>query len=386
MNARNSSSTKVNYLNYVLAGFVSTDIDGRILKTNSTFLSMIDCEKDQANEKMYFHDYLSKGSQIYYQTHFIPLLKMHSEVKEINLDIKSRNGVVPVLVNSSIIDIQGKTYIHTTLFEITRRETYERELFYEKKKAESLAQKLQKSNEIIEAQRNELAELNKQKDKIVGVMSHDFRSPLVELQSMMVLLTDYINDFTKEEMVNMLAKAKDSLSNTITLAENLIEWSMVQLEKSNTPEEAVNLNQIIEEVLTLQLQTAIKKNISISKSVDHNIKIGMPSNHIALVLRNLLTNAIKFTPENGAIKIAGYENSLESILIVQDSGAGMDPDLIESFQSNGRIKSSKGTRGEKGFGLGLFLVKDTIRSHNGNIEVKSEANKGTTFKVSIPKT
>ena len=85
MNSTNSSSTQVNFLNYVLAGFVSTDIDGRILKTNSAFLSMIDHGKNQIKEKMYFHDYLSKGSQIYYQTHFIPLLKMHGEVREINL-------------------------------------------------------------------------------------------------------------------------------------------------------------------------------------------------------------------------------------------------------------------------------------------------------------
>ena len=386
MNSTNSSSTQVNFLNYVLAGFVSTDIDGRILKTNSAFLSMIDHGKNQIKEKMYFHDYLSKGSQIYYQTHFIPLLKMHGEVREINLDLKSTNGAIPVLVNSSLVDIEGKTFIHTTLFEITRRETYERELFNEKKKAESLAQKLQKSNEIIEAQRNELAELNKQKDRIVGVMSHDFRSPLVELQSMMALVTDYIDDFTKQELANMLAKAKDSLSNTVTLADNLIEWSLVQLARSNKPEEAVNLNQIIEEVLPLQLQTAKKKNISISKSVDSNLKIDMPAGHIALVLRNLLTNAIKFTPENGFIKIEGFENPQETILMVQDTGEGMDPDLIESFQSHGSIKSTKGTSGEKGFGLGLFLVKDTIRSHKGTIEVKSEANKGTTFEIRIPKT
>ena len=90
-------------------------------------------------------------------------------------------------------------------------------------------------------------------------MSHDFRSPLVELQSMMALVTDYIDDFTKQELANMLAKAKDSLSNTVTLADNLIEWSLVQLARSNKPEEAVNLNQIIEEVLPLQLQTAKKE-------------------------------------------------------------------------------------------------------------------------------
>ena len=86
-----------------------------------------------------------------------------AKLEKLILDLKSTNGAIPVLVNSSLVDIEGKTFIHTTLFEITRRETYERELFNEKKKAESLAQKLQKSNEIIEAQRNELAELNKQK-------------------------------------------------------------------------------------------------------------------------------------------------------------------------------------------------------------------------------
>ena len=91
--------------------------------------------------------------------------------------------------------------------------------------------------------------------------------------------------------------------------------------------------------------------------MDSNLKIDMPAGHIALVLRNLLTNAIKFTPENGFIKIEGFENPQETILMVQDTGEGMDPDLIESFQSHGSIKSTKGTSGEKGFGLGLFLVK-----------------------------
>jgi signal transduction histidine kinase len=234
------------------------------------------------------------------------------------------------------------------------------------------------------AQQNvELQNLNATKDKFFSIISHDLKGPLNSFTAFSGMLINHTDDLTKEE-IQMLAKEIDkNLKNLFALLENLLEWSRSQtgnIEFTPTPFDLSDLLRQNQELLSAQ---AKNKNITLAFSGTGKGTVNAHKNSVNTVIRNLVSNAIKFTPEGGRITLELKEgNDVE--VRVTDTGVGMSPETISKLFRIDTKYSTSGTANEKGTGLGLILCKDFIEKNGGSIGVFSEPGKGSTFYFRLP--
>jgi len=227
-----------------------------------------------------------------------------------------------------------------------------------------------------------LQEVSALKSKLFSVISHDLRGPIQNLQSLIEMVTkDYV---TQEEFKTILLKLKSSLNISQSTLENLLNWSLSQMEGIRTQKSVFDLNGVICEVINLTKETALKKNISIEYPGKESFIITADINQVQLILRNLLHNAVKFSNQNSIVKIeTGRVNRFYKVSI-KDAGIGMNKDEIDKILFSNDYFTKTGTDQEKGTGLGLILCKDFIKRNGGELFIESEPNKGTTVSFSLP--
>ncbi len=249
----------------------------------------------------------------------------------------------------------------------------------------------QRSNRILEAanaqvnkQNAQLQELNATKDKFFSIISHDLKGPLNSLTSFSNLLINYYDSLSREE-VQMLAKDFDkSVKNLFALLENLLEWSRSQTGNIDFTPEIFNLSGLLMENKSLLEAQAQNKKINLINQASEPLKVSAHKQSINTVIRNLISNAIKFTPEGGTIQTRAMRSGDVIVVSVADNGVGMSPAVVEKlFRIDTKI-TTKGTADEKGTGLGLILCKDFVEKNGGRIWVESEPGKGTVFHFSLP--
>lgn len=247
------------------------------------------------------------------------------------------------------------------------------------KKANAIALK---QKEEIERQAKELQELNQLKDKIMSIMSHDLRSPVASLTSIISLLDQDM--ITPEEFVMLKNGMNRQLSAVSLLLDNLLHWSRSQLQGDGAMhKELLSINSLIEQNIELLQEAA--KNKQISLHYEHNLPVYAYAdpNQADIVIRNLISNAIKFTNRKGRIEVITRREDGHAYIAVQDNGIGMDQETAAKV-FNHLHESSYGTDGEKGTGLGLVLCKDFIEQNNGTIGVSSSKGEGSTFYFTLP--
>ncbi|MBL7859344.1 MAG: tetratricopeptide repeat-containing sensor histidine kinase [Cyclobacteriaceae bacterium] len=250
-----------------------------------------------------------------------------------------------------------------------------------------------RSNKILEvahAQLNtqnlELLELNATKDKFFSIISHDLKGPLNSLTSFSGLLINHAESLSKEE-IQMLAKDLDkSLKNLFSLLENLLEWSRSQTGKIEFKPESFNLTKVLEGNAQLLQTQALNKKISIVNNLKNECMVWADYHSIDTVVRNLISNAIKFTPEQGIITLDAQRKEQDVIVTIADTGVGMSSETIQKLFRIDAKHSTKGTAEEKGTGLGLILCKEFIEKNGGRIWVESTEGKGSVFYFAIPAT
>lgn len=244
--------------------------------------------------------------------------------------------------------------------------------------------KLQAANTKVNQQNSELQELNATKDKFFSIISHDLKGPLNSLTSFSNLLINYYESLSKEE-VQMLAKDFDkSLKNLFALLENLLEWSRSQTGNIEFKPEVFDLAKLLEENHALLKAQAQNKKIDLVNTSNSSLNITAHKHSVNTVVRNLISNAIKFTPEGGTITCGWRTRGREVIVSIQDNGVGMSPEIMNKLFRIDTKHSSKGTAEEKGTGLGLILCKEFIEKNGGRIWVESEEGKGSIFSFSLP--
>jgi signal transduction histidine kinase/FixJ family two-component response regulator len=253
------------------------------------------------------------------------------------------------------------------------------------------------SNEIFEGkikentllkQKNQLQELNASKDKFFKIIAHDLKGPLSSIMSLASLIFNDYNKFNDEERKRFINEIIKSLNRTYNLLENLLEWALVQSGGIDFLPKQFNLNQLVVEEIDNMNERAAQKNIKIVDQLEPKQIIVADKNMISTVIRNLLANGIKYTNENGTIKVFSSENldseNRKTIQIsVSDDGVGIPQKKIATLFEIGNNISTLGTNDEKGTGLGLVLCKDFIEKHKGKIWVESEEGKGSVFSFSI---
>lgn len=243
---------------------------------------------------------------------------------------------------------------------------------------------LQAINAKVEQQNIELQNLNATKDKFFSILGHDLKSPLNSLSSFSNLLINYFDSLSKEE-IQALAKDLDkSLKNLYSLLDNLLEWARSQTGNINFKPEVFDLTAVLKENKELLHVQATNKQITILQEQVNPITVAVHKHSITTVVRNLVSNAIKFTPAGGQIKIQALEHEKEVIVSIADTGVGMSEAVIKNLFRIDSKHSTLGTANEKGTGLGLVLCKDFIEKNGGRLWVESVEGKGTTFYFSIP--
>jgi len=246
-------------------------------------------------------------------------------------------------------------------------------------------QMLEQQKAEIQKQRDQLEEVVNMKDKFFGIISHDLRSPVNSLQGIAQLLNHYVKSRDQEQVELFVKMAEQSVNNLSSLIDNLLSWAMTQQGELPYYPEKIKLHYTIEEVMRLFSGAAASKNIRFNCRIEENMELWADRDSVFALLRNLVNNALKFTKENGEVLLDAKSNHQWAVIEVKDTGTGISKDKIDSlFSGYDKAKSTKGTSGEKGSGLGLALCKEIIELNHGKIEVESVINKGTTFRIKLP--
>ncbi|WP_299885750.1 two-component regulator propeller domain-containing protein [uncultured Lacinutrix sp.] len=243
---------------------------------------------------------------------------------------------------------------------------------------------LAEANEKTIEANEKLKDLNELKDRILSIVSHDMKSPLLNLGTLLVIFEDTNEAITEDEMSEYTGLIQKELSKVQALLDNLLVWAKYQITNVNIGKADVALNNIVDELYSLFESKAAKKNLKLVNAINNNCQLKNDENIIRFILRNLIYNAIKFTPENGEIKVENkISNGMYSISVI-DSGVGMDESQQKTLFSNNTVLWKEGTSGELGTGLGLILCKELSEELNGAINVNSKIGKGTTITFQFP--
>ena len=226
--------------------------------------------------------------------------------------------------------------------------------------------------------------LNLDKDVFISILSHDLRSPFNALLWGLGLLTENIRKYDIDEIDKIVNHIKNSAQNTYVLLEDLLMWARAESGKIPFEPQKLNFADICKNILEILNPNADAKNITINCFTADHVNVFADIDMLKTVLRNLVSNAIKFTNRNGAINISAVQIDSKISISVSDNGIGIKPDVITKLFDISQILTTAGTADEKGTGLGLVLCKEFVEKHGGKIWVESEYGKGSEFKFTMP--
>lgn len=263
----------------------------------------------------------------------------------------------PVEIEGEIIEVSG------TSFDIT--------------------EKVKKEEELVKAY-DKLQELNESKNKLFSIIAHDLRAPIGTLMNLIEFAKNYLNEKSYNKLFDMLCVCKKVAENSFVLLEELMDWAKNQIGEVEFESQSFDMNDVVNNCIDYYQFLAENKNITIQFDNKERIDVLGDKNAINTVIRNLISNSIKFSFENSTINIETVIEEDECVVFVKDNGVGISEERIGSIFEFRKNISTIGTKGEKGTGLGLGLCAEFIKKCNGKINVKSTINKGSTFYFSIP--
>ncbi|MEO5600690.1 MAG: tetratricopeptide repeat-containing sensor histidine kinase [Cyclobacteriaceae bacterium] len=234
----------------------------------------------------------------------------------------------------------------------------------------------------METRSEELERLNQVKDKFFSIISHDLRSPINALAGLLDLLDK--GAVKPQELSQHIHELKSRFNHTRTLLNNLLDWTLLQMDKLNLQASRIDIQKIVDENIQL-LGSVSNKQILLHNRVPLNTIGYADSNTINLVIRNLMTNAIKFTNDGGEVAIGAQEKETEWLVTVEDNGVGINDGVLKILFDKTAPYTTRGTANEKGTGLGLILCKEFVEKNGGKIQVQSQVGKGSKFSFTVPK-
>lgn len=241
-----------------------------------------------------------------------------------------------------------------------------------------------KAQKALEVSERDLKNAVLSKDKLFSIVSHDLRSPFNALLGFSKILISRIDELDIEKTKKYINIIHEVSNQTFNLVTNLLDWTLSQTNDIHFEPDEYNLLTLIEETVNSQRHFSQHKKIELNVSVNADICVVVDSKMFATILRNLISNAIKFTPSGGEIVVSALCNSNEVTIIVSDTGVGLKPTCINNLFKSDQHFSSNGTNNEPGAGLGLHLCKELVNRHGGEIWVTSEYGKGSQFCFTLP--
>ncbi|HEY3402799.1 MAG TPA: HAMP domain-containing sensor histidine kinase [Ohtaekwangia sp.] len=226
----------------------------------------------------------------------------------------------------------------------------------------------------------ELERLNENKNRTLSILSHDLRSPITNLHSLSQLALN--RHLTQQEFVTMVRNVNEKTFQVLEFLDTTLLWTRSNFDNINLRIEQVNLDSIIRSILSVYESSYQAKRIMIRQQLEHTTLNSDPE-IITIVIRNLISNAIKFTAENGSIEITAKRKESGYLIHVKDSGIGMNHEVIERILTD-NYTSRNGTQQEKGLGIGLKLCRELLKKINGQLEIKSMPGQGTLMSIVLP--
>jgi PAS domain S-box-containing protein len=308
-------------------------------------------------------------------------------VSEVQADFILETIYSPYYDNNG--NLSGAIAISTDITERKKLDEEKENLFKELDQSREAmmvdAEKLLNLNDKIIESEEKLRVLNAEKDKFFSIISHDLRSPFAGLMGMTDNLVYYFDKFSTDEIKKNIQLINNTSNRIFKLLENLLQWARLQRGRMEFIPENINLHDIVKSNIELLINNAKQKEILLVNDVNQEIIVFSDNNMLNTILRNLISNAIKFTNNFGSIIISATISTNNFVeIVVKDNGVGMNQDtLIKLFRIDTH-HTSVGTANEKGSGLGLILCKELIERNNGTIRVESEQNVGTSFIFTLP--
>lgn len=359
----------VRLYNQAPVGYLSLDKHGLIRQFNQTFMDMTGFTETEING-VPLADLMDHTGRETFLARYRALFKdPRNKNMEVNLRTPSRK-YLPVRLAGRIEehDLQGDgkdqdRYLLLIVSDITEQK---------------------QAREEIQRKKEQLEKTLAEKDRFFSILAHDLKSPLSGFLSSTRIMAEDINSFSLAELQNVSANMQRSAENLYSLLENLLTWARMQKGDTDFEPDVINLHDLVRQNMELSRSVFQHKEIIFESRISPEMQIYADSNMIGTVLRNLLSNAGKYTHDKGRV-IAGAEKKNGGITVyIQDSGSGMDQKTLQGlFQMNSKA-TQPGTRGESGTGLGLLLCREMIHRHQGEIWARSAPGKGTTFFFTLP--
>lgn len=335
--------------------------NGEIIDVNQSFLQSIGYEKEFLIGKRTTD--LPELS-LFNREDILPLFEQEGETVHFEIKATMQSGNMHYFQISSIpISIADKSCFLSAAIDVT--EIREAEIKHEE-------------TELA------LKDLNETKDKFFSIIAHDLKNPFQALIGLTDALYSMYNRVSDEDRLKYLFNIKKAAKSAYELVENLLQWSRSQRGTLNPRLQKLQVSEIIENIIDELLSTANNKNITIVSQVSTRCMIIADMNLFATVIRNLLTNAIKFSHSGGVVTIDTQCHSKYVHILVQDDGIGINQSDLENIFTVGKFDSRRGTCDERGTGLGLPVCREFIKEMNGTISVESKEGKGSTFILELP--
>ncbi|NHB68701.1 hybrid sensor histidine kinase/response regulator [Perlabentimonas gracilis] len=244
---------------------------------------------------------------------------------------------------------------------------------------------LEAQKEEIKLQRDELKSANETKDKFFGIIAHDLRNPFNSLLGLSELIIEKIENNDTENALNLSKYLNQTANSAYELLENLLTWSRCQSKKIDFKPKDLSLKEILDYIVRFMIGAAQIKEINLRSKLSHDIRVNADNDMLLTIIRNLVTNAIKFSNSNDTVTLDAFQDNQHITVVVSDTGIGMDETTLQGlFSIVGKTKS-QGTANEPGTGLGLYLCKEFVEKHGGTIWVESTENEGSKFYFTLPR-
>ncbi|MFN5983247.1 MAG: sensor histidine kinase [Fluviicola sp.] len=233
--------------------------------------------------------------------------------------------------------------------------------------------------------KRKLDELYKNRDLIYSILAHDIRTPFNKMFQFLQLLSDGFIQPNSPDFHELLSLLIEEKQRTRELIDELVEWGKIQMNEQMTELRPVNLRPIADSVIVFLEPQIQEKSLTIQNTISENLNVLGNEKSLEVVFRNLLANAIKFTPNGGEIKFSSEDKGNKASVILKDKGIGMTPDVLDKLFVKNEFYKTTGTNNEKGSGFGIHLIKDLVKKNNAKLDVKSQIDQGTTFKITLDK-
>lgn len=244
---------------------------------------------------------------------------------------------------------------------------------------------IKRQKEELEVQRKELEQLNQMKDKFFAIIAHDLKNPFSTVLSLSELLAKEFSNFDPENIQLFIEQIYKYSNKTFNLLENLLQWSMLQTGRLTPKPQNANLADAINDTIDLMRGSAQQKRITLFWENPTDCYAFYDVNMITTVIRNLISNAIKFTSENGKVTVRVNAEGENYRVSISDTGVGIPPEVIEKLFRIDSNPTTLGTNEESGTGLGLILCREFVEKNGGSISVTSQVGVGSTFHFTIPR-